>query len=163
MRSDPSKNAGADIDLGLFEDVLLGPGASPVPQVHQQSPSTSVSDETHATPEAAASEAKIVTVPADVRLLTFEQGEYSITIEGYSGGKSQFRPHPFAAVDVTLAPGLPANAVTVVSAGESPPPWPYDRDLILTVTVTANSATLSVIVFRPEGLASPTLHVKKLR
>jgi hypothetical protein len=160
MKSDSSTIVGADIDLGLFEDVLLNPGASSAPPAQHQPPSAAPS-EPNAAP--AVSRAEIVTIPADVQLLTLERGEYSLTIPGYSAKKPNSRPQPLAAADVAAVPGQAADAVTVVSTLKSPPPWPYDRDLILSVTVVADSATLSVIVYRPEGLAASALRVEKLR
>jgi hypothetical protein len=163
MKSDPSRNISPDIDLGLFEDVLLDPTAPPVPPAANQPTETTAKDDPHPTSAANASKSDIVTIPADVRLLILERGEYSLTIAGYSGKRTKSPSHPLAGVDVVVVPGQPADAVTVVSPLGSVPPWPYDRDLRLGVTVTADSAPLSVITYRPDGLATPALRIAKLR
>jgi hypothetical protein len=164
MRS--SSNDTSDLDLGLFEDVLLGPGGPIlIPQVEISPPSLVIVNEHAASPPKptpVTPKPEIVTTAASVQFLTLGRGTYTVTIAGASG-IPQSHPHALAAVDVVLVPGQAADAATLVSVLTTEPPWPRDRDVTVNVNVAADSAQLCVITYQPEGVTvASLLHVDTL-
>jgi hypothetical protein len=167
MSSNPPNDTAADVDLGLFEDVLIESAASTAVPRPRRRPSRRA-----AVVEAVADEQKpspiwqkpeTLTVAAGVQFLTLDRGLYTVTIVGYATGTSQPSPSPFPAVDIVALPGQAADAAMVVSPFASAPPWPYDRDVALIMKVQAESAKFSVITYRLEEVtASPLLRIEKL-
>jgi hypothetical protein len=51
----------------------------------------------------------------------------------------------------------------VVSPSAGAAPWPTDRDIVLEVNVTAESAKLCVINYQPEKAIAPSpVHIEKM-
>ena len=167
MSSAPSNDTASDVDLGLFEDVLIESSASTAVPHPRRQPSRRA-----AAIEAVAGEQKplpiwqkpeTLTVAAGVQFLTLDRGLYTVTIVGYATETSESRPSPFPAVDIVTLPGQAADAAMVVSPFASAPPWPYDRDVALIMKVQADSVKFSVITYRLEEVtASPLLRIEKL-
>jgi hypothetical protein len=154
-----SKDTVSDLDLGLFEDVLLGPGG-PIVQAEISAPSVVIVNE-HAArppkPTPTTPKPEIVTIGASVQFLTLGRGAYTVTIVGGASGIGQSHPHALAAVDVVLVPGQAADAATLISVLTSEPPWSCDRDVTVNVNVVADSAQLCVITYQPEVVTAASL------
>jgi hypothetical protein len=156
MRSSPPNDTGPDVDLGLFEDVLLAPPsateAPPQPQPAAQMPA--------AQPPSFPDTSNLA---AGVQFLTLDRGLYTVTIAGYANEVPDFQPRPLPAVDIVPLLGQAADAATVVSPFAIAPPWPYDHDVVLIVKVSAERAKFCVITYRLEEVtASPLLRIDRL-
>ena len=165
MRSSPSKNASVDVDLGLFEDVLLDPTvATPARRSRSRPPKpANVGEPPRPSPSPIVPLPDIVTMAAAVEFLTLARGLYAVTVAGYSNGLTNSTPRMLPAVDIVLAPNEVADAATLLSPFNSMPPWPYDRDVVLVANVLADSAKFCVITYRlDEVTASPILRVEKI-
>lgn len=153
----PSNDTVSDLALGLFEDVLLGPGGPLVlPQV-QTAPPSAIAVKAAGPPKPAPATPEIVTIAASVEFLTLTRGAYTVTIAGGASGIPQSHPHALAAVDVVLVPGQAADAATLVSVLATEPPWPRDRDVTVSVNVVADSAQLCVIIYQPETVTATSV------
>jgi hypothetical protein len=155
MRSSPINDTGPDVDLGLFEDVLLAPPVAaetpPAPRPAAEMPAA----QPLSFPDTSA-------LAAGVQFLTLDRGLYTVTIAGYANEVPDFQPRPLPAVDIVPLPGQAADA-TVVSPFATAPPWPYDRDVALIVKVSAERARFCVITYRLEEVtASPLLRIERL-
>jgi len=159
MRSSPPNDTGPDVDLGLFEDVLLTP---PISTEAPRPPRPAA--ETPAAPAAALPVFPDTSaLAAGVQFLTLDRGLYTVTIAGYANEVPDFQPRPLPAVDVVLLPDQSADAATVLSPFATAPPWPYDHDVALVVKVTAERAKFGVITYRLEEVtASPLLRIERL-
>jgi hypothetical protein len=167
MSSNPPNDTASDVDLGLFEDVLIESRASTAVSHPRRRSSRraaaieSVADEQK--PSLIWQKPETLSVAAGVQFLTLDRGLYTVTIAGYATETSESRSSPFPAVDIVALPGQAADAAMVVSPFASAPPWPYDRDVALIIKVQADSVRFSVITYRlDEVTASPLLRIEKL-
>jgi hypothetical protein len=157
MRSGPPNDTGPDVDLGLFEDVLLAPPATTEP------PPPPAQSTAEMPPASLLSFPDTSALAAGVQFLTLDRGLYTVTIAGYANEVPDFQPRPLPAVDIVLLAGQAADVATVVSPFATAPPWPYDHDVALVVKVTAEQAKFCVITYRLEEVtASPLLRVERL-
>jgi hypothetical protein len=156
MRSSPTNDTGPDVDLGLFEDVLLTPPAAKEPPQPPRPATEMPAALPLSFPDTSA-------LAAGVQFLTLDRGLYTVTIAGYANEVPDFQRHPLPAVDIVLLPGQAGDAATVVSPFATAPPWPYDRDVALIVKVSAARAKFCVITYRLEEVtASPLLRIEQL-
>jgi hypothetical protein len=167
MSSNPSNDTASDVDLGLFEDVLIESRASTaVPRPRRRPPRRTAAVEAVADEQKPSSiwqKPETLTVAAGVQFLTLDRGLYTVTIVGYATETSGSRYSPFPAVDIVALPGQAADAAMVVSPFASAPPWPYDRDVALIMKIQADSVRFGVITYRLEEVtASPLIRIEKL-
>jgi hypothetical protein len=161
MRSNPSNDTGPDVDLGLFEDVLLAPVVTSTAPPPPPKPAAKATADRAALPPVVSSETSAFA--AGVQFLTLDRGLYTVTISGYANDVPEFQPSPLPAVDIVLLPGQTTDAATVVSPFTAAPPWPYGRDVALIVKVSADQARFGVITYRlEEATASPLLRIERL-
>jgi hypothetical protein len=172
MRSNIRSSPAFDVDLGLFEDLLVASGTAtmaprprtrPAHSTLAPEPSPEPDADRPKPPSAILLRPEIITLAAAVEFLSLDRGLYTVTVVGYSNELANLPPQPLPAVDIMLAPNEAADAATVMSPFVTIPPWPYDRDLVLITNVLADSAKFWVITYRRDELTtSPMLRVERI-